>query len=69
MTATTTPQVRNLRPAEAAKKLSIGLSTLWLKVKTQPGFPKPYKLGPATTVFFENELDEYLVRCAASRSK
>lgn len=58
------PQGNAVRPAKAAEKLAIGLSTLWLKVKNDPEFPKPFKLGPRTTIFFENELDEYLAKCA-----
>ncbi|WP_333995070.1 helix-turn-helix transcriptional regulator [Burkholderia orbicola] len=53
-----------LRPKAAAQKLGIGVSTLWLKVtKGEPGFPKPIKLGPATTVFLEHELDAYIDQC------
>lgn len=59
------PQGNAVRPAKAAEKLAIGLSTLWLKTKSDPDFPKPIKLGPRTTIFFENELDQYLVTCAA----
>jgi prophage regulatory protein len=60
-----TPQGRVVRPAKAAEKLAIGLSTLWLKAKNDPDFPKPFKLGPRTTIFFESELDQYLTNCAA----
>jgi len=60
-----TIQTRGLRPAETAKKLSIGLSTLWLKAKTDPDFPKPFKLSERTTVFYEHEIDAYLAACAA----
>nr|WP_084199417.1 AlpA family phage regulatory protein [Noviherbaspirillum autotrophicum] len=61
------PQGRAIRPAQASAKLGIGLSTLWLKAKTDPRFPKPFKLGPRTTIFLEHELDEYLAACAATR--
>ncbi|MCX7173404.1 MAG: AlpA family phage regulatory protein [Proteobacteria bacterium] len=60
-----TIQTRGLRPAETAKKLSIGLSTLWLKVKTDSNFPKPFKISERTTVFYEHEVDAYLAACAA----
>jgi prophage regulatory protein len=60
-----TPQGRAIRPAQASEKLGIGLSTLWLRAKNEPDFPKPVKLGPRTTIFFENELDQYLAACAA----
>jgi prophage regulatory protein len=56
---------KGLRPAPSAQKLGMGLSTLWLKVKTEPNFPKPFKLSPRVTVFYEHELDEYLAACAA----
>ena len=59
------PQGRAIRPAEASEKLGIGLSTLWLRAKNDPNFPKPFKLGPRTTIFFEHELDGYLAACAA----
>lgn len=53
-----------IRPADAAKKLGIGLSTLWRKASDQSDFPKPIKLGPATTAFFEDELDAYIAERA-----
>jgi prophage regulatory protein len=59
------PQGRAIRPAQASEKLGIGLSTLWLKAKNDPDFPKPFKLGPRTTIFLEHELDEYLAVCAS----
>jgi prophage regulatory protein len=69
MSATTLPQGKCIRPAAAAEKLSIGLSTLWLKAKKDPSFPKPFKTGPHTTVFLESEVDEYIAVCISkSRS-
>ncbi|KJJ95051.1 regulatory protein [Burkholderiaceae bacterium 26] len=56
---------KGLRPPKAAEKLGIGLSTLWARAKNDPEFPRPVKLGPATTVFLEHELDAYLAKCAA----
>ncbi len=67
MSAATQVSNRALRPAKAAEKLGIGLSTLWAKSKTQPNFPKPVKTGPRTTIFLEQELDDYLASCAAAR--
>ncbi len=58
-------QSRVLRPAQAAKKLAIGLSTFWLKAKTDPNFPKPFKVSERTTVVYESEVDAYLAACAA----
>lgn len=60
-----TDQGRVLRPAQAAQRLSIGLSTFWLKAKTDPAFPKPFKTGPRTTVVYESELDAYVAAYAA----
>ena len=53
---------QGLRPAQAAKKLGVGLSTLWVKAKSEPDFPRPVKLGVRTTIFIEAELDAYLQR-------
>ncbi len=58
------PTRRALRPARTAEKLDIGLSSLWLKCKSDPAFPKPFKLSARTTVFFEDEIDAYLISCA-----
>lgn len=56
---------QGLRPAKAAAKLGIGLSTVWHRAKHEPNFPKPRKLGPRVTVFIEHELDAYILSCAA----
>lgn len=58
-------QYRTLRPAQAAEKLQIGLSSVWWKVKNDPAFPKPFKFSPRTTVFYEHEVDAYMAACAA----
>ena len=55
---------RTLRPPKVAEKLSIGLSTMWMRAKNDPTFPKPFKLGPRITVFFEDEIDAYLTALA-----
>ncbi|WP_081071966.1 helix-turn-helix transcriptional regulator [Burkholderia cepacia] len=60
---------RGLRPAQAATKLGIGLSSLWAKAKHEAGFPQPLKLGPRTTVFLEQELDAYLLNKRDSNAK
>ena len=60
------PSRRALRPPLAAKKLGIGLSTLWMMAKTDvEAFPQPFRIGPRVTVWFEDELDQYLLSCAA----
>lgn len=65
MSVAATSQRRTLRPAPSAQKIGMGLSTLWSKAKNDPNFPKPFKLSPRITVFFEDELDQYLTACAA----
>lgn len=67
MSAVIAVSPRALRPAKAAEKLGIGLSTLWAKAKNQADFPKPVKIGPSTTIFLEHELDAYIATCAAAR--
>jgi len=54
------PSSRSLRPAAAAQKLGIGISTLYAKLKTDATFPRPIKIGPRTTVFTESSLDAWL---------
>lgn len=60
---------QSIRPRKAAQKLGIGLSSLWVRVKSEPGFPQPVKLGPATTVFMEHELDAYIEKCIQQSRK
>jgi len=67
MSAVIAVSPRALRPAKAAEKLGIGLSTLWAKAKNQADFPKPVKIGPSTTIFLEHELDAYIASCVAAR--
>jgi predicted DNA-binding transcriptional regulator AlpA len=59
---------QGVRPRVAAKKLGIGLSSLWRKVKIEPDFPRPYHLGARTTCFDLNELDAYIANKMAQRA-
>jgi prophage regulatory protein len=59
------PTGQALRPAAAARKLGIGMSTLWKKIRTDPAFPQPIAIAPRITVLMESDLDEYLAVCAA----
>ncbi|OXJ00911.1 MULTISPECIES: helix-turn-helix transcriptional regulator [Burkholderia] len=60
--------IKGLRPIQAAEKLGIGVSTLWLRAKREADFPKPIKLSTRVTIFVEHELDAYLQkRIAESR--
>ncbi|MCX4156146.1 MULTISPECIES: helix-turn-helix transcriptional regulator [Paraburkholderia] len=56
---------RGLRPKQAAEFIGISIRTLWRYTRTQSDFPKPLKLSPRATIFFENELATWL----ASRAK
>lgn len=58
MQISNTPPV--LRPRAAAAYCGIGLSTLWLRVKSDPSFPKPWKPSPRTSVINRAELDAWL---------
>lgn len=61
--------VKNLRPRQAAEALGIGLSTFWLKAKTDPDFPPLISLGPKATVVREADLEAYMgIKAEASRS-
>ncbi len=64
MSVATLTHRRALRPPQAAQKLGIGLSTLWTKVKVDPDFAQPVKMGPRVTIFFEDELDAWLTSLA-----
>ncbi len=57
--------VKNLRPRDAARALGIGLSTFWLKAKTDPDFPVLISLGPKSTVVREADLEAYIEKKAA----
>lgn len=45
-----------LRPADAAKFIGSGISTLWERVKHDKDFPRPIKLSSKTTVFRSADL-------------
>ena len=45
-----------VRPADAARLLGMGVSTIWGRAKTDPEFPKAIKFGARTTVFRRSEL-------------
>lgn len=62
MANTSTPSPRGIRPAQAAQKLGVSLSSLWRHTRENPNFPKPRKLGLKTTVWLEHELDSFLAQ-------
>lgn len=49
-----------LRPADAAAKLGISLSTLYRYVRQIPTFPRLRKLSDRVSFFYEGELDAYM---------
>lgn len=54
------PVSRFVRDKEASRYFQIGRSTLWLWVKTRPGFPQPHKMGERVTLFDLNEIEDFL---------
>lgn len=50
--------IQNLRPKDAAKYLSVGLSTLWLYVKQ--GKIKSYKISDRVTILKKEDLDGFI---------
>jgi predicted DNA-binding transcriptional regulator AlpA len=52
-----------VRPATAARLLDVSLSTFWRRARTDPSFPKPFKLGgpsSRTTVVDADELSRWV---------
>jgi prophage regulatory protein len=47
------------RVDQAAEYLSMGRSTIWARSKNDPEFPKPFHIGPRTTVWAKDQLDAY----------
>lgn len=45
---------------EAAAMLSIGESTVWKKVKEDPSFPQPVRLGPKCTRFKVDDIRKWV---------
>jgi prophage regulatory protein len=48
-----------IRPATLAKKLGIGLSTLYDRMK-KPDFPRKVQIGPQAVGFRESEIIEWI---------
>jgi len=42
--------------------LPVGPATIWRWVRTRPEFPKPFKIGEATTVWDLDAIEEFLAR-------
>lgn len=54
------PEQRFARAKGACQHFQIARSTLWLWVKTRPGFPKPLKAGEKVTLFDIPAIEEFL---------
>lgn len=53
---------QGLRPADAAKKMGLSVPTLYRLARTNPAFPKVRKLSPRVSIFFEDEIEAYMLR-------
>ncbi len=63
-----TPAPRWARPAEAAKHVGIGLSTLYLLAKENPDFPAFNKPSKRMALLDLNQLDAWILRNAANQA-
>ena len=54
------PEQRFARAKGACQYFQIARSTLWLWVKTRPGFPKPLKASEKVTLFDLLAIEEFL---------
>ena len=52
--------IQILRAAQLAEKLSISRSTLWRWCKSKAHFPQPKKISKGVTVWFVDEVQEWL---------
>lgn len=53
--------MKTLRAESVAKKLDIGLSTVWKFAKMNIGFPQPFQLTKNVTVWDEADIDSWLL--------
>lgn len=56
----TAHSTRAIRLPELVNISGISRSSLWRKVKTDPAFPKPFKLSEGITVWDEAEVREWI---------
>jgi prophage regulatory protein len=64
---TQAPLRRVLRPKQFAEKYGIGLSSFWRHVKSDPTFPRPFKLTERTTAIDEAEADAWYQQKRAAK--
>lgn len=58
-----------LRVNSVAEILSIGVSTVWAKVKKDKTFPQPYKVSPRITVWRSSEVLEWMQKQCQKEGK
>ena len=65
--------MRVLRPKAAAEKVGISRMQLhrWANdpAYTKLAFPSPFRIGPNTTAYSEEEIDDWLAEQAAKRER
>ena len=52
--------MKTLRDTSVAAKLDMSPQQVWVLTKTDPGFPKPFKLSPRVTVWDEADINRWL---------
>lgn len=62
---TTTPP-RLIRITRVKEMTALSVSEIWRRVRVGT-FPQPHKLGPATTVFVEAEVSDWVLARIAER--
>ena len=60
---------RIIRPQTAMNRAGISRTTFWRRVKSDPTFPKPFRLGTGARAvgMFEDEFDSWLAECSRQR--
>ena len=59
---------RTIRVGQLREKTGLSESSIWRLVRLRQ-FPRPMKLSPGCTAWFEHEIDEWLDRKGAAREK
>jgi prophage regulatory protein len=55
------------RPQQVWARLNVSPATGWRRVRNDPDFPRPVKLGPNSTGFLRHEVDAYIRTLAERR--
>ena len=59
---------RTIRVGQLREKTGLSESSIWRLVRLRQ-FPRPMKLSPGCTAWFEHEIDEWLDRKGSAREK